>query len=242
MKLYDELREKFKALIDEHDLEEDKIMIKTSELTAEEAIGITIRKDYPLLNGKEVLVEADYKGAKGQAYTDGPTAYSGTIKDILDLDLSDDRNKVLFIASLNAVLKYLGLIGGTIHCKDEEPETCAKRIGESIKAEYGQAKIGLVGLQPAMLDHLKDDFEIRVLDLDKNIVGKEKYGVLIEHGFDKMEEVLAWADLYLVTGSTITNGSIVNYLNRDKPVLFFGTTIAGPAYLNGYKRVCFESK
>lgn len=242
MEIYSDLKERFKDIIKKYGLEEDKIVIKTNELTAEEAIGITERKDYPLLNGREVLVEADYKGSKGQAYTDGPTAYSGTISDIMELDISDNRNKVLFIASLNAVLKHLELIEGTIHCKDEEPEICAARINEHIKEKYGKVKIVLVGLQPAMLDHLKDDFEIRVLDLDKNIVGKDKYGVLIEHGIENMEEVLDWADLYLVTGSTITNGSIINYIDKNKPVLFFGTTIAGPAYFNNYERVCFCSK
>lgn len=242
MEIYNDLKRKFKEIVDEYNIEEEKIIIKTSELTAEEAIGITERKDYPLLNGKEVLVEADYKDSKGQAYTDRPTAYSGTVSDIMELDLRDNRNKVLFIASLNAVLKYLGLIDGTIHCKDEEPEKCSLRIKEYIKEKYGEVKIALVGLQPAMLDHLKNDFEIRVLDLNEKILGKKKYGILIEHGIENMEDVLEWADLYLVTGSTITNGSVYNYLDRGKPVLFFGTTIAGPAYLNNYERVCFCSK
>ena len=117
-----------------------------------------------------------------------------------------------------------------------------KNIVKSIEKSYGPVKIALVGLQPAMLDNLKEDFPIRVLDLNEKAIGSEKYGIEIEDGREKMEEVLSWADIYLVTGSTITNGSIVNYLGQDKPVIFYGTTIAGAAYLNNYKRLCFEAK
>ena len=30
-------------------------------------------------------------------------------------------------------MRYLNLIDGTIHCKDEEPEDCAKKIVDHIK-------------------------------------------------------------------------------------------------------------
>lgn len=64
----------------------------------------------------------------------------------------------------------------------------------------------------------------------------------LENGNCAMQEVETWADVFLVTGSTLCNGSIVQFLNIQKPVIFFGTTIAGPAALLGLKRFCPESK
>ena len=242
MEFYTELQQKMKEIVSQNNLDDEDILISTTTLTTEEAIGITKRKDFPLLNGKEVLMEANFKGSIGQAFTDSPTAFNGSIKDILDLDISDNRNKVLFIASLNAILKHLNLIENTIHCKNEEPEECAKDIVEHIKDKYGNVKIGMIGFQPAIIDNLRKDFSIRVLDLDKNNIGKKKYDLLIEDGRTNMKEVIEWAEILLITGSTVTNGTIVNFLNIQKPVLFYGTTIAGVAYVKGLNRICFCSK
>jgi hypothetical protein len=50
--------------------------------------------------------------------------------------------------------------------------------------------------------------------------------------------VLARCDLILATGSTISNGTIKNFLRPDKPCLFYGTTLSGAAYLMGWNRYC----
>lgn len=242
MEFYTELQQNMKEIVSQNNLDDEDILISTTTLTTEEAIGITKRKDFPLLNGKEVLMEAKFKDSIGQAFTDSPTAFNGSIRDVLNLDISDNRNKVLFIASLNAILKHLNLIENTIHCKNEEPEECAKDIVEHIKDKYGNVRIGMIGFQPAIIDNLRKDFSIRVLDLDKNNIGKKKYDLLIEDGRTNTNEVIKWAEILLVTGSTVTNGTIVNFLNIQKPVLFYGTTIAGVAYLKGLNRICFCSK
>lgn len=242
MEFYTELQQNMKEIVSQNNLDDEDILISTTTLTTEEAIGITKRKDFPLLNGKEVLMEAKFKDSIGQAFTDSPTAFNGSIRDVLNLDISDNRNKVLFIASLNAVLKHLNLIENTIHCKNEEPEECGKDVVKYIKNKYGNVKIGMVGFQPAIIDNLRKDFSMRALDLDKNNIGKKKYGLLIEDGRTNTNEVIKWAEILLVTGSTVTNGTIVNFLNIQKPVLFYGTTIAGVAYLKGLNRICFCSK
>ena len=145
----------------------------------------------------------------------------------------------MFIAALNAVTRHLGLAEGTIHCKNEEPETCAEQIVQYIKETYGSPKITLVGFQPAMLENLSRAFELRVLDLNPDNVGKVKYGVKIEHGKDDYEDAVQWANLILCTGSTLSNGSIVDYMGIGREVVFYGTTLAGAARLLGLKRVCF---
>ncbi len=158
------------------------------------------------------------------------------------MELNNNKNRAIFISVLNATLKYLGLIDKTIHCKNESPEICAENYAKYIKETYGEVKIGLVGFQAAILDRLRKDFDIRALGLDKNNIGKEKYNVTIEAGEKAFKDVLDWADIILVTGSTVVNGTVINFMNLNKEVIFYGTTIAGVAYLEKINRLCFCAK
>ena len=239
-KLYGDLKDGFMKIIKERGLEAERIEIRSKALTAEEAIGITKRKDYPIITGKEIMLQAEYMGSSGQAFTDSPAIFSGTLSEILQLDIVGDVHaRGLFIAALNAVMRYLGLAEGTIHCKNEEPEQCARDFEDYIVKNYGKPKIALVGYQPALLQKLASGFELRVLDLNPDNIGQTRYGVCVENGVDDYERVLDWAELVLCTGSTLSNGSIVNFMGLDKPVVFFGITIAGAAEILRLKRACF---
>ena len=243
MTIYDKLKAELQKNIKENGLLETEIKIKSKGLSPEEAIGNTKRRDFPILNGKEIMLEAEFDGSIGQAFTSSPCEFEGSLADILALDINEnDYNRALFIASLNAVSKSLGLCDRTIHCKNEEPELCAKKFLETLKETHPGKKILLVGFQPSILEALKDDFPIRCLDLNEKVVGTKRYGVLIEDGIKDYDDAVNWAELILCTGSTISNGSVVNFLNLDKEVYFFGTTISGAAPILGAKRMCFFGK
>ena len=77
-------------------------------------------------------------------------------------------------------------------------------------------------------------FEMRVLDLDPDNIGKTLRGAKIL-GAEATNESVDWADLLVVTGSTISNDTIGRFLT-DKPVIFFGTTVSGAASLMGWER------
>ncbi len=236
-----DLKDKFQALIDTHNLPDAEVTVTARGLTPEEAIGQTARRDFPILTGQEVMLQADYDGAYGQAFTDAPADFSGTLGDILALDLSADQHNIgLFVAALNAVMRRLGLIEGTVHCKTDEPELCAAELAGFVRQHYADKKIAMVGYQPSMLEALGREFTVRALDLSPKNVGQERYGVTIEHGIDDYNAVVRdWADVVLVTGSTLSNGSIVDYIDIGKDVVFFGITIAGAAELLGLKRLCY---
>ena len=241
--VYRELKEKFIELVKQHDLYAEGITIKARGLSADEAIGNTGRKDFPLLTGKEVLLQAEYKGSAGQAFTDAPASFSGLLSEILELDIEENsRDRGLFIASLNAVTRYLSVSDRTIHCRDEGPELCAGEFAGTIESEYGNPKIALIGFQPAFIEALVGKFNLRVLDMNPDNVGRVKHDIRIEHGIDDYDDaVLNWADLVFCTGSTVANGTIGLYAALEKEVIFFGTTIAGAAGLLGYKRWCPRS-
>lgn len=234
---YEELLEKFKDIVKKNNLLNEEINIKGRILTTEEAIGNPVRRDYPIIKGREKLIQAEFKGEKGQAFTDMPGGFSGTILEIINKPINTNFDRAVLIATLNAVCKYLKIIDRSVHCKDEEPEECAKKLVEYIKENYGNPKIALIGLQPAMLERLSQNFNIRVVDLDKGKIGKIKFGVEVENAEEKTEDVLNWCDIIMATGSTVANDTIRKFFN-EKPVIFFGTTIAGAAKLMNLHRFC----
>lgn len=238
---YDDLIKRFKKIAQDNDILNEKIEVKGNVLKPEEAIGVPKRQDYPILKGKEKMMQVEFRGCKGQAFTDMPGQFSGTINEILNRNIETNFDRAVLISTLNAVCAYLKICDGTIHCKDDEPEECAQLLVKHIKEEYGSPKIALIGLQPAMLQRLSENFNVRTVDLDKDKIGSVKFGVKIEDGDKNTEEVLEWCELILATGSTAANNTITNYID-DKPVIFFGTTISATACLKGLNRFCPCSK
>jgi hypothetical protein len=92
-----------------------------------------------------------------------------------------------------------------------------------------------------MLERLSEKFEVRALDLDEDNIGEIKFGVKIENGMTETQDALEWCQLIVATGSTVVNGSITEFIT-DKPVIFFGTTIAGTASLMNLERFCACAK
>ncbi len=238
MDIYTILKNYLHEQLSRNNLLNDRVEVKGKVLSNEEAIGNPERRDFPLLKGKEKLLEADYKGTKGQAYTDSPYSSSGILQDFLDMPMRSNFEKAAFIAVLNAVMRHLDLIEGTVHCKNEEISQCAQKLVQHLQEKYGCPKIGLIGLQPAILEYISKAFPVRVVDLDPDNVGQRKSGVIVEDATKNTTDMIEWCDLLLVTGSTVANGSIVDFLGIEKPVVFFGTTIAGTAKVLGLERFC----
>lgn len=235
MNYYETLKNELTEMLKDAESETIKV-VSARPLTPEEAIGKPDREDYPILKGKEVMIEADFKGTKGQAFTDMPGNFEGSVRDFLNMDLNNNFSRSIFMAGFNAVMRHFGRAGGTIHCKDKEPKLCAENIPAFIEENFGKVKIAFIGFQPAMIEKLSKSFELRVVDLDKDNIGQNKFGLLIE-GPEKTEDVIEWGDIILATGSTCVNGTITKFLNR-KPVVFYGISASGPAALYGYKRFC----
>jgi len=185
-------------------------------------------------------MQADFQGASGQAFTDRFGDYEGLLQDIIEQPLTNNFRRAVFTATLNAVLRYLDRTDRTIHCHNAEPAQCALELADFIEKEYGPVKITQVGFQPAMVEKLNRRFSYRVLDLDPENIGTEKRGARIE-GPETSADAIEWADLLLVTGTTIVNGTIESFLT-GKPILFYGTTIAGAADLMGWRRFCARGK
>lgn len=234
MKIYQILRKNLLEQITKNNLHDKKVKITCRALTAFEAIGNPEHQDYPIIKGKEKMVEADFLGAKGQAFADNFENAEYTLSELLAVELDSNKKRASFIATFNAVYRYLDLSSKTIHCKDKEPVECADNLKLPFKADD---KILMVGLQPRLLEALTKQYQnIRILDLDEDNIGKEKSGVVIESG-DSFNNALEWCSAIFATGSTIVNDSIHNFLT-DKPVVFYGVTISAAAEVFGFQTFC----
>ena len=237
-KFYNNLSNRFIDIVRDNNLLEERIRVGGITLSPLGAIGNTEKEDFPIVKGKEKLIEVTFKGEKGQAFTDMPSNFSGTLNEIIEMPLDSNFNRAIYIATLNAVCRYLKLTDNTIHCKDNGPEKCAVKLVNYVEARFGNPKIALIGYQPSMLDKLSKSFEVRVVDLDKNNINTMKYSVLVEDGEKNTEELVKWCDIIVATGSTIANNTITSFFVDNKPTLFFGTTLAGAAALMGLERFC----
>lgn len=238
MEFLENIREKFCRLVKDKLLtdEEEVQVISARPLTPEEAIGRPERQDFPILKGKEFMIQANFKDSSGQAYTDMPGNYHGTLREILEMPLRNNYERAIFIATLNAVMRHLKLVDKTIHCRGQEPGWCATRLVEYVREYFGNPRIAFIGLQPAMVTSLVGQFPIRVTDLDPDNVGQHKCGVMIEDA-QHTEEIIDWSDLVLATGTTAVNDTLLGLIGK-KPVIFYGVTISGIACLTGYERYC----
>ncbi|MBW2357968.1 MAG: hypothetical protein JRF21_04500, partial [Deltaproteobacteria bacterium] len=247
--MYTKLKTALINLAKVNGLLESEVNITAKILTPKEAIGETERKDFPLLQGKEFLIQADFKNALGQAFTDAPSNFKGKLKKILELKLTDNNDRALFIATLNAVMRYVDAADKTIHCKNNEPELCAKEIARIIVDNYGtDVNVGIIGFQPAIIDNFSKslpDQNIKVTDLDKDNINNTRYGVLIWDGRKMAEELFKTCDVILATGSTVVNDSLSQLISLSdkyqRPLYLYGTTIAGTSKILNLERLCFQS-
>jgi hypothetical protein len=234
--LYETIREEFIKLIHEHGLEGEEVIVRAATLSPEQAIGNPEDKDYPIVKGVERLMQAEFREGKGQAFTDRYGNFSGRLADISAMNLNNNFRRAVFISSLNAVMRQLGLIDQTVHCKDKQPRECSHELAKHIEETYGQPRVAMVGFQPRMVEAMAKKFELKVTDMDQENIGQKKFDVRIG-GPNQTEENLNWCDIAVVTGTTIVNDTI-NQFRITKPALFYGVTISGVAKLLGLNHFC----
>lgn len=229
------MAEAFEKVVTPHDFLSEPVSVVARPLTAEEAIGNPEHDDYPLLKGKERMMEARFKGVPGQAYTDQVGNFEGTLEDVLNLSRDSNYHRAVLVATVNAVLRYLGVIDKSCHCRDKDPVLCAPSLKAAL-IPFSPAKVGMIGHQPRLLEAVSRDFSVRICDRDPDQIYQKRSNVVIEPP-EAYEEIVAWCDLIFATGTTLVNDTIDAFLT-DKPAVFYGITISGVARLLGLNHYC----
>ena len=221
----------------------NKVLLKAKVLSSVEAIGNPEEYDFPLLKGKEKIVEANFNDYLGHVFTDMYGGFYGSLEEVFAMDPSNNYRRALQVATINALCKYWGLAENTVHCKDKQPKVCADKCVKFIRKNYPAVeRIAFIGYQPALVDAFSKKYILRVLDLDEDNIGKEKFGQIILDGNTDFPDAIQWAQLVLSTGTTVVNGTIDEILNiaGKEKVIFYGVTISGIAAILGLNRICFS--
>jgi hypothetical protein len=232
--LYDILKTDFMEKAVSHGLMNEPIQVTCKALSVEEAIGKPDQDDYPIIKGKEVMIEATFFQARGQAFTDEFENRAYLIKDLLSMDLSTNQKRASFIAGLNAVYRHLGLTDRTVHCRDNEPVLCSKKLPDHLPIH---SNILLIGHQPRFLEVLAAYGRVRAIDLDPGNIGKNFFNICIEPE-ENTQDAIEWCDIIFATGSTIVNNTASTFINSGKPSVFYGVSISAPAKILKLKTFC----
>ncbi len=243
MNVLEQARERLDALCAAHGVDRHE-RLSVRPLKPEEAIG-TAEGDFVIQKGKERVIEASFREARGQAFTDAPTAWEGSLAELLVLDLTRTSRRAIFTSGLNAVLRHLSRATGTTHCRDDEPTRCGGEMAGLLRQRFGVRRYGLIGLQPAILKEMVASFSasrLQVVDRNAENIGKDRAGVLVMDGEKDLQRLVDGCDVGLATGSSVVNGTIDDILEKftaaGKPLVFFGNTISGVAVLASLERIC----
>jgi uncharacterized protein (DUF4213/DUF364 family) len=238
-------KDKIRTIITEHELLGEVVSVHANPLTPEEAIGQPDRRDFPIIEGKERVIESVIFNSKGHAFTDSPVSFHGTVENVLALSLETNQERAIFFATVNAIMQYLNLIEGTVHCRDNDPEGCGAELASHIMDKWGIVRVGLIGYNPAIAENLIKTFgpdHVLISDLNEENINTRKFGVYVENGNKMNNKLILDTDVICISGTTIVNDSfddIWECIRRHRKAYFiYGVTAAGVCAQLGLNRFC----
>lgn len=183
----------------------------------------------------EYCVCAEIKGVKGEAYTETPESFSGTLKEALEIAPSKNGISAVTVSAINAAMNHLSLSPGTFGKDRESHFEYADALYSYVTEHYGRDNIVLVGYDGYIVKKFMDEGMIFwTLDRDPANIAQDRFDHVVVNGARlNRESSYVWGKLLIVTGSTLCNGTITHYLDSGKELLFYGITCAGVATLLG---------
>ena len=238
-------KEAFRTLAEQAGLLDIRVSVVATPLTQEEAIGTPGRRDYPILMGNERVVESRVRDSRGHAFTDSAREFLGSVGDVLALDLDTNQHRAIYVATLNAVFAHLGRAEATVHCRNDEPEECARLIATRLFERYGAVDVGLIGLNPAIAERLVEVFgrdHVRITDLNPSNIGQTRFGVDVQDGFTTASDLIDASHVVLLTGTTLVNGTFDTIFQQcrkqGRSCIVYGVTAAAMSTLVPFERMC----
>ncbi len=202
--------------------------------------------EYAIAKGKEVIMECCFEHGRAHVFTAKP--FSGVLKisEVLNLNLNSIVNRSVFYCSLNALMRYLGLIDRTVHCKGREPELCGEKLVKWVLEEYGNVPVLLVGYQPAFAKSLTRVLsKVYITDMDPENIGKIVNGVKVLSDKENIQ-LMRKVRVALITGSALINSTLWYLIEEAKrnnvETVIYGVSAAGVTKILGLRRFCVFGK
>ena len=231
--LYDELIKKFMQLPGVSDFLRENISVVRDE-NPEPALMpwnyIPFKDRRP-----EYRVTADFRGVKGEAYTENPESFEGSLGEALAIAVTEAGIDARCIAAINAVMSYLGYCAGTFPTDFDERRLYSEALFGHVIDNYGKKNIVLIGYDGYLVKKMvSDECDFWTLDRDPDNISQDRFKhVVVNSGRFNREACFAWGKIFIVTGSTLCNGTITQFLDKGVDILLYGITCAGAARLLG---------
>ena len=229
--LYQEILSKFYQLDGSEALLDEPVLVTVSE---EPERTLRPEGDPPSTVARpEYCVTALFGGTKGEAFCEKPAAFRGTLKEALEIPPEEKGISAVTISALNAALNRLGLCPGTFPEGEQAHSDYAEALCRYVTENYGESNLVLIGYDGYLVKRFMDEkLSFWTLDRDPDNIAQDRFDhVIVNSAKRNRESAFAWGKLLIVTGSTLCNGTIVQYLNSGKDLLFYGITCAGAATL-----------
>lgn len=229
--LYDQIISGFHALNGA-----DSLLHEMVSVTASEQPERTLRPDHEPVSAAarpEYPVTATICGVKGEAYTEEPESFSGTLQQALQIPPSDKGISAVTVAALNAAMNYLGISPGTFPEGEEARLRYADALCNYVTECHGKSNVILVGYDGYLVKRfMEEGMDFWTMDRDPDNITQDRFHhVVVNNAKRNRESSFVWGTYFVVTGSTLCNGTILHYLNSGKELLFYGITCAGAAAL-----------
>lgn len=169
----------------------------------------------------------------GEAYTETPEAFEGTLKEALAIAPTEKGISAVTISAINAVMNALSLAPGVFPAEEQFHYDYADALCRYVTEHYGRSQIVLVGYDGYIVKRFMDEgLDFWTLDMDPDHIAQDRFDHVVVNGAKlNRESAFAWGKIFIVTGSTLCNGTIIPYLDSGKELLFYGITCAGAATL-----------
>ena len=186
-------------------------------------------------NRPEYRVTAAFRDTNGEAYTESPQAFEGTLQQVLDLPVTQHGICAASLAAINAVMSYLNLSPGTFPEEEQAHVQYADELYQYVSGHYGKDHIVLIGYDGYIVKKfVEEGMDFWTLDRNPDHITKNRFEhVIVNSARHNRESCYAWGRLIILTGSSLCNGTAVQFLDHQIPVLLYGITCAGAAALLG---------
>ncbi len=163
----------------------------------------------------------------------GKEIFCGTLKEALEIAPTENGISPITVSALNAAMSRLNLCSGVFQEGEEFHAMYADALCRYVTEHYGRDNIVLVGYDGYLVKRFMDEkLGFWTLDLDPDNVSQDRFDHIVVNGAKlNRESGFAWGKIFIVTGSSLCNGTIIPYLNSGKELLFYGITCAGTAGL-----------
>ena len=181
----------------------------------------------------EYAVTAELCGVKGEAYTEEPEDFTGTLQQALEIPPTEKGISAVTIAALNAAMSLLKKAPGMFPEGEEARVRYADALCRYVTEHFGKENIILVGYDGYLVKRFMDEgLDFWTMDRDPDHIAQDRFHhVVVNNAKRNRESSFVWGKYFIVTGSTLCNGTILHYLNSGRELLFYGITCAGAATL-----------